>query len=212
MKKILATLLTAAMLLSVSACGTEGGNAGNSDSGTSAPASSAPTSSAPEGSSSEDGTQAPEETSGGEAGGIEGYPASLDDWTGQQFVDYFKSVGIFNDGGDEETWIQDHTYWAGLPVSECAGFWDENGFKNVMILIFKSDVVDSSEEAYNNDLATIKDKKLYQPDDWEWGVPIDHLVGNIAFSFSESVDEEFIEEMEKAYTELITKMGATADF
>lgn len=207
MKKILATLLTAAMLLSVSACGNEGGSADGSDNGTSAPTSSAPTSSASEG--SDNGTQAP----AGEAGGIEGYPASLNDWTGQQFIDYFKSVGVFNDGGGEETWLQNHAeYWPGSAVSECPGFWDENGFKSVMIFIFRSDLPDSSEEAYNNDLKAIRENKEYLPEGGSFAVKIDHLAGNVAFNFGDSIDEEFIEEMEKAYQELITKMGATADF
>lgn len=207
MKKILAALLTAAMLLSVSACENENGGSG---AGTNAPASTAPTSSAP--ASGAPDSSAPEGTSGGESGAIEGYPASLDEWTGQQFVDYFKSVGVFKDGGGEETWVQDHSYWAGTPVSECAGFWDEEGFKMVMIFVMKGDLADSSEDALNEAKSAMKEKKIYQPtEDWN-PMNVDHLVGNVAFSFSDSIDEEFAEEMEKAYNELITKMGAAADF
>lgn len=216
MKKILAILLTAAMVSSITACGSQTGNGDTTGTSTvsssSTAASSGPESGTAAPSGTESGTKAPESTGGSESAGIEGYPASLDDWTGQQFVDYFKSAGVFNDGNGEETWVQDHSYWGGTPVNECAGFWDDLGMKMVMIFIIKSDLPDSSEEEYNEWKTMFKEKKVLQITQEDPAFPIDHLVGNVALNYSESLDEEFAEKMDKAWTDLVAAMGATADF
>lgn len=217
MKKILATILTAAMLLSVSACGNEGGNANNSDNGTSAPTSSAPTSSAPEGSGSDDGTKAPENTSGSSDISVDWskYPADFSDWTAQNLADYFMEAVDFP--SDCEAWVQDHAeYWAGFPVYECSGIWNADGDDDIMAIFvtFNPDSPDTKPEEVEAIKQAIRDDKNhdYTTEDIFLG-PQDHMVGHVSFSYGFStMNEEVCDGIEAAYNYLVQELGLTPDF
>ena len=95
MKKFFAVLLMLTMVFTFCACGGDTASSGND--------------------------------SGDTASGIDmsAFPADVNEWTGQNFIDYFKAQGLFTDDSAHETWLQDHAnYWPQTPVSECAGWWD----------------------------------------------------------------------------------------
>ncbi|MCH5317504.1 MAG: hypothetical protein J1E05_05960 [Eubacterium sp.] len=142
---------------------------------------------------------------------ISKYPADINEWSGQNFIDYFKEAGVFVDEGDKETWLQDHAmYWPGTPVNECAGFWDDAGSIFVMLFILKEDLADSTPEAYADMLNGIKENKKI---DLEMqAMPIDHLLGNVAFCTSLTTDEDTYNAMEAAYNQLVSDLGVTPEF
>ena len=141
------------------------------------------------------------------------YPENLDEWSAQNFIDYFTETGLFTSGGGFETWIQDHaTYWSETPVSECAGWWDEAGTEAcVMILIFDGTLADTSEADLEEWKTQIKDHKTLND---EYGATgIDHLVGNVAFSYSEmTLNDDILAQIEAEYNTLVERMGVTPEF
>lgn len=141
------------------------------------------------------------------------YPESLEEWSAQNFIDYFTETGLFTDGGGYETWIQDHsTYWQGMPVSECAGWWDEAGTEAcVMILILDGSLADTSEADFEEWKTQIQENKALPEDCGAIGV--DHFVGNIAFCYSEmTLNDDILARIEEEYNTLIERMGVTPEF
>ena len=103
MKKLFALLLAMMMVLALAACSDPGSN--------------------PDPSNNNAGTQ-----ESAPAGGVDlsAYPAGLNDWTGQNFIDYFTAAGVFAEGPGRESWLQDHVdYWPETPVSECSGYFQD---------------------------------------------------------------------------------------
>lgn len=144
------------------------------------------------------------------------FPADVNEWTGQNYIDYFKAQGLFIEEGSYETWLQNHTdYWPGTPIEECAGWWDANdetGMSGyVMILIASPDLADSTEEAYDQWMSYIKENHKLTEE--YTSLKVDHLVGNAAFCYSElTLDEEELAKIEAAYEQFIADTGATAEF
>ncbi len=139
------------------------------------------------------------------------YPSKIEEWSGQNVNDYFKEAGVFYDGNGGEIWLQDHaTYWSGMPVKECAGWWTEDG-SMAMIFVLSGSEADTSEEQLNEWIEAIKaDKKL--PLEGEMTIAIDHLVGNLAFSYSTVLDEDAYNAMDAAYKNLVEALGAKEEF
>ena len=159
------------------------------------------------------GSEGSSETSGVD---MSAFPSDVNEWTGQNFIDYFKAQGLFIEEGSYETWLQNHTeYWAGTPVSECAGWWDANDETGdhgyVMILIASPDLADSSQEAYDEWMNYIRENKKLT--DEYTALKVDHLVGNAAFCYSELVfNDDELAKIEAAYEQFISDTGATAEF
>jgi hypothetical protein len=126
MKKIISLLLAAVLVLSLAACG----------------------------GSTKTAEDTPEEDTSATVD-LSAYPDSLDEWTSQNFIDYFQSYGLFTDGDGFETWTQDHaTYWPGTPVDECVGWWNDDDTVMVMICILSADSADTDERTTPSPVST----------------------------------------------------------
>lgn len=195
MKKWIAIMMTGILLLGCTACSSETGGAGTGNDVVSG------------NTGASTGNDAASESSVD----MSNYPESLDDWTGQNFVDYFKEVGVFTDDGDYETWVQDHaTYWPETPVDECAGWWNEDGTVMVMIFVMSGENADTSEDQLNEWKNSVLDSNTF-PGEYAT-VPVDHIVGNVAFSFETTVtDEDVYNAFKSAYQELLDTMGVTPE-
>lgn len=156
---------------------------------------------------------------GGDGGNKDGgevdmsaYPADINEWTGQNFIDYFTAAGVCEGC---EPWTQDHaSYWPGTPVDECAGWWDDAGMVNVMIFILSPDNADTSQEQYDEWMSCIREKKLLTEEEGYMPISIDHLVGSVAFGFNETtvLDEDILERTVAAYENLIAALGVTPEW
>ncbi len=139
------------------------------------------------------------------------YPENLDEWSGQNFIDYLTETGVFYDGDGAETWLQNHEdYWPGTPVRECAGWWTDDNSSMAVILILSSDEEDTSEAQLEEWKAAIVESKAL-PGDYSV-ITVDHLAGNVAFGYSTILDEEIYEKMDAAYRELVEAVGAKEEF
>lgn len=176
MKKILAVALALVMALSMAACNT--------------------------------GNNSTPSTTGGEASGIDmsKYPADINEWSAQNFNDYFTEAGVYTDAS--YIYLQDHaTYYTGTAIDECGGYMDDNSLYFTGVFIIDPD---STEADGNAMLDYVRTNKTFTE---ELGsIPVDHLVGNVAFLYSYSIDEDFYNAFDAAYNQLITDLGATPDF
>ena len=142
------------------------------------------------------------------------YPADFKDWTAQNLVDYFKEDVNFP--SNCETWVQDHaTYWAGLPVYEASGIWNVAGAGDVSIMftVFNPDSSDTTPEDVEAVKQIIREDKNhdYTTDKLFLG-PQDHMVGHVAFAYSDVLNEEVYNAVDAAYNYLVEAMGVTPDF
>lgn len=181
MKKILAIILATLMLSSFAACGN----------------------------TTEDGAKNNSDSQ--DSVDMSNYPSDMNEWTSQNFVDYFTEAGVFTEGTGRETWIQGHEdYWANTPVNECAGYWDDEGMILIMIFTFDESNPDTSEAAVTEFKDYIKENHTLTE---EYGsYVIDHMIGDVAFSYSLTVDEEVYNAMDEAYQQLVDALGVTPDF
>lgn len=147
-------------------------------------------------------------TTGGEAGGIDmsKYPADINEWTAENFNDYFTESGVYTN--ESYVYYQDHAnYYSGTAIDDCGGYMDENGLYFTGVFIVDPD---SAEADGNALLDYIRTNKTFTE---ELGsLPLDHLVGNAAFFYSFSTDEDFYNAFDAAYNQLIADLGATPDF
>ena len=139
------------------------------------------------------------------------YPAELSQWSAQNLIDYFTEAGVFTEGKGKESWLQDHEfYWIDTPVNECAGYWNETGSILIMCFTFDDTLPDTKPEDVAAMIETIKEKHQLE---MELDIiPIDHFAGNIAFSFSYTTDDAYLNAAEEAYNNLVTALGVTPDF
>lgn len=134
------------------------------------------------------------------------YPAEINEWTAENFNDYFKEAGLYTK--DEFIYVQDHeTYYAGLPIDTCGGYMDDEGLYFTGVFILDPDSTEADGKAF---LEHVKANKAFTED--LGSLPIDHLVGNVAFMYGLSVDEEFYNAFDAAYNELVEKLGVTPEF
>ncbi len=183
MKKVLSFLLTLCLGFTLTACSSS--SSGDKDSGSS------------DASSAVDFSK---------------YPSSLNEWTGQNFIDYFKEYGLFTDGNGAETWVQDHAnYWPGTPVKEAAGWWDDAGTFLVMVLIHDETLPDTSKADYDAWMSQLKDKHMMTED--FGSMPVDHLAGNVGFTFETTVtDDEIYSKTLQAYNDLLAALKVKAEY
>ena len=181
MKKVFSLMLALVMVLTLAACGGSGNN---------------------------------NDSSGGNGSldiDMSKYPSAIEDWTGQNFIDYFTEAGACTGGAGFETWMQPHEmYWDNAPVSECVGWWDDEG-TSVIITILKPDLADSSQEQYDEWMTGFRENKAF-PEDF-MGMPVDHMIGNVVFEYETSIlDDGIYEKMNAAYENLASALGVTPDF
>lgn len=197
MKKLLAILLALALTLALAACGGEG--TGNGDP-TDTPSDNTPSDDTP--------TDGGSENTGVD---LSKYPQDLGSWSAQNLIDYFTEIGLFTEGSDRESWFQDHAnYWSDTPFNECSGYWDEAGLIQVMFFTFDDTLPDTTPEDVQTEKEYIKANKMLSED--YSSMPIDHMVGNVAVSFTYTTDDDFYNKMEAAWTDLVKATGAKADF
>jgi hypothetical protein len=179
MKKVLSILLAAALVLSLAACGGS-------------------TTTAAEDSTAEDASATVD---------LSAYPDSLDEWTSQNFIDYFQFYGLFTDGDGFETWTQDHaTYWPGTPVDECVGWWNDDDTVMVMICILSADSADTDEDQLNEWLTSAQEDNTF-PGEYAT-VPVDYVVGHVTFTFESTIlDDDVYNAFSEAYQNLVSSVG-----
>jgi len=207
MKKTLALLLAAVMLFCLAACATD-----NSDKTSSNPQTSTDSTASTESIASTDDT-----VSGGQTEvsvDMSKYPTDINKWTAQNFVDYFNEAVAFPK--DCETWVQDHaTYWANMPIYEASGVWNMNGASDVALMIFvcNPDAPDTTPEKVEELKQAVRDAEdhMYVTDELMLGL-IDHMVGNVMFTYSQSPNEEVVKAINAAYDNLVKALGVTPDF
>ena len=142
---------------------------------------------------------------------LSAYPSDINDWSAQNLIDYFTEAGVFTEASDRESWLQDHPmYWSGTPFNECAGYWDDAGEILIMCWTFDETLSDTTPE----EVQAMKDYIIenHALTDEYMSMPVDHLVGNVAFSFTFTSDDDVYNAAEEAYTQLINGLGATPEF
>ncbi len=144
---------------------------------------------------------------GDKSGGVDmsKYPADIDEWTAQNFNDYFTEAGVYTN--EDWVYLDGHDIYAGTGVYECGGYMDDAGMIDLCVFIVDPDSKEVDMEAF---LTTIKETKAF-PEELN-AIPLDHMVGNALFLYSYTADEEVYDAFEKAYNDLITALGATPEF
>lgn len=134
--------------------------------------------------------------------------------TSFELIKYFQSQGILTTGDGYTLTVQDHeNYWSSTPVRECI-VWHDNAESKVglSILILDSSMKDSSKKAYKKWLKEIWITKSLPAEFFSFGY-IDHLAGNIAFSYShDTADEAELQKIENAYSQFVKDSGVTPKF
>lgn len=143
------------------------------------------------------------------------YPADFKDWTAQNVCDYFAEAVNFP--SDCETWLQNHEEdWPNMPIYEVSGIWNADGADDVMVMFttFNPDSPDTTPEAVEEVQKIIREDKNhdYTTEHIFLG-PQDHMIGHVAFSYgSSTLNDEVYNEVEAAYNYLVEAMGVTPDF
>lgn len=134
------------------------------------------------------------------------YPTDINDWTSENFNDYFKEVGVYTD--DQWIYVQDHaTCYTGTAVDTCSGYMDDQGLYFTGVFIINPDSTEADGKAM---LEHIRTNKTFPE---ELGnLPVDHLAGNVAFFYSFCTDEAFYNKFDAAVNQLFTDLGVTPDF
>lgn len=137
---------------------------------------------------------------------ISKYPSDINEWTSQDFIDYFTAAGVFTN--KDWTWIQDHaTYWSGTAIDEGCGYMDEEGEILICIYTFDTESKEADVPAY---LDYVKENKKLGSEEGDF--PLDHKVGNVVFSYVFTTDDDIYNAMDNAYNDLVDALGVTADF
>ncbi len=128
------------------------------------------------------------------------------DWNGDDIGQYFVDNGTFS----KVDWyyVQKDEYVEGTGLDANVSYFDEDtGSACVMIMWFNPDSKQSNrDEVYNY----IKDNKT-TPEDFG-SFPVDHLVGNFAFSYTLCADNAEYDKMDAAYEAFIKEFDLTPEF
>lgn len=215
MKKLIVMLLAAMMVLSLAACGGSGSATTTAGGETTTAAGETTTAGGDETTAPAETTTAADETThatGDISVDMSVYPTDLNAWTSDDFIDYFEKSGVFTERSGFETWYQDHeTYWPGTPVSHFTGYWNEEGSVMITVGTLDATLADSSEDLVNEWLESIRTNKTL-PGDYS-ALTVDHLVGNVFFTFETTVlDEEIYNQTLAAYEYLVEVLNLTPEF
>lgn len=143
------------------------------------------------------------------------YPADFKDWTAQNVVDYFNEAVNFPSDCETwvqshaEYWANYPVYEVS-GVWNADGADDVM----VLFTIFNPDSPDTTPEEVEAIQKIIREDKNhdYTTDEIFLG-PQDHMIGHVAFSYGSSTfNEEVCNEVEAAYNDLVEAMGVTPDF
>ena len=134
------------------------------------------------------------------------YPEDLSEWSAAQLNQYFVDAGVFT----QTDWVyeQDHaTYYAGTPIGEGAGYMDDSGEVDIMILTLADESVESGVDEF----------RTYVAENHETGedyasIPVEHMASDVLFISSYNQDEEVQAKFEAAYEHLISGLNITPDF
>ncbi|MCM1307295.1 MAG: hypothetical protein NC223_01710 [Butyrivibrio sp.] len=205
MKKKLIVLLTAATMVIATAltgCGTSSSSSSKSD--------------ATSGAASNEDTKAEEKDTTAAEGNDEtkGEDNAAGDWKNKDFADwnaddlgqYFIDNGTFSEA--DWYYVQKNEYVEGTGFDANISYFDEDtAGAMVMIMWFNPDSEQSNrDETYDyikNNQAT--------PEDCG-SVPVDHLVGNFAFSYTLCADNAEYDKMDAAYKAFIEEFNLTPEF
>lgn len=217
MKKLFAVLLALTVVLSMTACGEKKSSTNNKAEATSGeqktPAGDNEEATTVEpGTSAGDNTEATTAAQGDSSLDLSKYPADFSEWTAKDVIEYFAEAVDFP--SDCEVWHQDHaTYWAGLPIYECSGVWNDEGTIYLDASTFNPDSPDTTPEEVEEVMNTIREDKNheYVTDDIFMN-PASHMIGHVAISYEYTLDDDVYNAIEKAYNELVDALGLTPDF
>lgn len=128
------------------------------------------------------------------------------DWNGDDIGQYFVDNGTFSKA--DWYYVQKDEYVEGTGLDANVSYFDEDtGSACVMIMWFNPDSKQSNrDEVYNY----IKDNKT-TPEDFG-SFPVDHLVGNFAFSYTLCADNAEYDKMDAAYEAFIKEFDLTPEF
>lgn len=128
------------------------------------------------------------------------------DWNGDDIGQYFVDNGTFSKA--DWYYVQKDEYVEGSGMDANVSYFDEDtGSACVMIMWFDPDSKQSNrDEVYNY----IKENKM-TPEDWS-SMPVDHLVGNFAFSYTLCADNAEYDKMDAAYEAFIKEFDLTPEF
>ncbi len=168
------------MVMSMAACGTSGGTSAAASGGS-------------------DGQNANSDI-------LSQYPADLQEWTAENFNDYFKAIGLYSN--EDYIYVQDHaTYYTGTCIDECGGYMDDEGLYFTGVFIVDENSTEGDGAAL---LSYVKENKTL---DEEFGnMPVDHMCGHLLVLDSYSTDDEFYESFESAFKALVEATGGELDF
>lgn len=134
------------------------------------------------------------------------YPADFKDWTMEDLNNYFVEAGVYPD--KDNTFVQDHdSYYDGTPVGDGCGY--ANDSETITILIFN--IADPSKEAGVDEFKQYVIKNHELGDDLG-NIPVDHMIGDLMFYYSGTVDKDAYAAFEKAYSQLVKGLELTQEF
>ncbi len=134
------------------------------------------------------------------------FPTDLQEWTAQNFNDYFKAIGLYTK--EDYIYVQDHaTYYVGTCIDECGGYMDDAGLYFTGVFIVDED---STEGNAAELLSYVKENRTLTE---EFGsMTIDHMCGHLLIMDSFTQDEDFYNSFESAIKDLVKALGAELDY
>lgn len=136
---------------------------------------------------------------------LEGYPTDINEWTTDDFTKYFTEAGIFTD--ESKLFVMGPEYWVGTAISNYLEYYDEGEEIHLMICLY-----DPSDESVDVEAFLDFVRENHTMDETMYLQPVDHLVGNVSFTYNDTLDEETYEAIDAAYNALVEGLGVTPDF
>lgn len=153
---------------------------------------------------------------GGESANVDlsKYPADLGSWSARNLIDYFTEAGVFDGSGGCESSIDTHEDLAGggMPFNEIGNYYDEAGLITIMFFTFDDTLPDTPSETVEAAKTYAREHKSMGEEQGMFETIIDHMVGNVAVSYSHTSDEDMYNRMDAAWAQLVKATGAQVDF
>lgn len=204
-KKLIVFLMAAIMVFGVvlTGCGASSSSSSKKDDATSAAGSDA-TTKAEDNETTAAGTDETKDEGGNAAGDWKS--KDFADWNGDDIGQYFVDNGTFSNA--DWYYVQKDEYVEGTGMDANVSYFDEDASSAcVMIMWFNPDSAQSNrDEVYDY----IKKNKS-TPEDMG-AFPVDHLVGNFAFSYTLCADNAEYDKMDAAYNAFIEEFKLTPEF